>query len=552
MKKSIISMTLASVLMSAFLISCSSGSTTESTTDNQLLVTIKNGSLIGAESNGMLTFKNIPYAAPPVGELRWRPPQPAMNWSGVRDASQFGAACIQPLIQGLNQELVPGSEDCLKLNVYTPKAGTNLPVMVWFHGGALVEGSAIEPYYQPIGLVKQGVIVVTVDYRLGPLGFFAPQELVNEAKSANEPFGNYGTMDQIYSLKWVRDNIAAFGGDPNNVTIFGQSAGGRSVTSLMTSPETEGLFNKAIAQSAQQLPMNGLEAAESLSAAYMQDLGVSTMAGLRALPAESFVLTGQENSQAFTGAFIDGKIIIGDAIPLFAAGKQHAVPFMIGFLSWDASYFVPNQLPTSEYLEQYNENPATIASLYADFPYTCALTAEIKADGWYGGGTKFLADSANKLAPSYAYYFNYLAPTIRPSHIGPAHTFELPYVFGDLNNVLIAPPTPESDDVCPQIVEASNELTQSQIWSPYWYPTTAPSNPEDQDISLQLAQSWTAFAKTGNPNTGNQIWPRYNMKSDIIREFTNGTQGTIQYLNESRIDYQLRMAVLPTYFPESQ
>ncbi|MFM7123558.1 MAG: carboxylesterase family protein, partial [Fluviibacter sp.] len=180
------------------------------------LVEIKNGKLQGVETKGMLAFKNIPYAASPVADLRWRPPQPAKDWTGIRDASKFGEACIQPLVSGLNSELVPGSEDCLKLNVYTPKAAKNLPVMVWFHGGGLVEGSASEPYYEPVGLIKEGVLVVTVDYRIGKLGFFAPKELAEEAKQRGEPVGNYGTMDQIHSLKWVQDNIAAFGGDPDN------------------------------------------------------------------------------------------------------------------------------------------------------------------------------------------------------------------------------------------------------------------------------------------------------------------------------------------------
>lgn len=184
------------------------------------IVELKSGKLQGISANGMLSFKNIPYAAPPVGDLRWRPPQPASNWEGIRDASHFGQACPQPMVTGLNSELVPGNEDCLKLNVYTPTGAKGLPVMVWFHGGGLIEGSASEPYYQPIGLIKEGVVVVTVDFRIGKLGFFAPRLLAEEAKRNGEPVGNYGIMDQIHSLKWVRDNIAAFGGDPNNVTIL--------------------------------------------------------------------------------------------------------------------------------------------------------------------------------------------------------------------------------------------------------------------------------------------------------------------------------------------
>jgi para-nitrobenzyl esterase len=302
------------------------------------IIDIKNGKLQGVEEYGMLAFKNIPYAAPPVGELRWRPPRPAKNWQGVRDASQFGPACIQPLVEGLNPELIPGSEDCLKLNVYTPQAGKNFPVMVWIHGGALLTESASEPYYKPINLIKEGVIVVIIDYRIGKLGFFAPKELAEEAKENDEPVGNYGIMDQIEALKWVKENIRTFGGDPNNVTIFGESAGGRSVTWLMTSSTSKGLFHKAIAESAQQTPLRGqveerygLAPAEKLDAKYVPSLGAKDLEELRALPADKSVMTATQFEEGeFGGAFIDGKVLIGDPIPLFAQGKQHKVPFMVG------------------------------------------------------------------------------------------------------------------------------------------------------------------------------------------------------------------------------
>ena len=278
---------ITTILVTTFVAYANADADADVYSESRPIVEIQNGKLQGVETNGMLAFKNIPYAAAPVGALRWRPTQPAKNWDSIRDASKFGEACIQPWVKGLNSELIPGSEDCLKLNVFTPKSGKNLPVMVWFHGGGLVEGSASEPYYQPVGLVKEGVIVVTVDYRIGKLGFFAPKELVAEAKKNNEPVGNYGTMDQIYSLKWVQKNIAAFGGDPKNVTIFGQSAGGRSVTWLMTSPASKGLFQKAIAQSAQQLPLRdlshekfGMLAEESLDARYINTLGVNKLKDL--------------------------------------------------------------------------------------------------------------------------------------------------------------------------------------------------------------------------------------------------------------------------------
>ena len=518
--------------------------------ESRPIIQVKNGKLQGVESKGMLVFKNIPYAAPPVANLRWRPPQPAVNWNGIRDASQFGKACIQPLVKGLNSELVPGSEDCLNLNVYTPKTGKNLPVMVWFHGGGLTEGSASEPYYQPVGLTREGVVVVTVDYRLGKLGFFAPKELAEEAKINGEPVGNYGTMDQIHSLKWVRDNIAAFGGDPTNVTIFGQSAGGRSVTWLMTSPAANGLFQKAIAQSAQQLPLRdmskeklGMISEESLEVDYMQTLGATSLKELRALPADKFLITPKEFQDGeFGGSFIDGQIIIGDPIPLFAEGKQYKIPFMIGTNSWDASYFMLGQPPVAIYIKKMQENTQIIDKLYSKFSEKCSLSAEIMADGWYRGGVKLLANSANKYAPSYAYYFNYLTPNIRASHIGAAHTFELPYVFGDLDNVLPAPSKPENGtNICEQINLAVSDMKQRAVWSKYWFPMTAPDNKEDQSISEQLTRSWAAFAKTGNPNyTDNEIWPRYDINKDIMREFIQGKESVIKHLKKDRVDYKIK------------
>ncbi|MGA2372718.1 MAG: carboxylesterase/lipase family protein [Candidatus Korobacteraceae bacterium] len=514
------------------------------------ILEIKNGKLQGVEEYGVLAFKNIPYAAPPLGELRWRPPQPAQNWQGVRDASQFGQACLQPMVEGLNPELIPGSEDCLKLNVYTPKSGKNLPVMVWIHGGALLEGSATEPYYTPIALVQQGVIVVTLDYRLGKLGFFAPKELAEEAAKNNEPVGNYGIMDQIAALKWVRENIGTFGGDPNNVTIFGESAGGRSVTWLMTSPAAEGLFHKAIAESAQQTPLRGqteerhrLEPAQELDAKYMKSLDARDLQEMRALPADKLVMTPKQFEEGeFGGAFIDGKVLIGDPIPLFAHGKQHKVPFIIGTNSWDASFFVPSQPVLAQYLQKMGQDPQVIERLYSDFKDKCVLPAEVMADAWYRGSVKLLADSAGKAAPSYAYYFDYLTPHIRASHPGAPHTFELPFVFGTIGLVLPIPAQPESgQDQCSQIEKASEDLKERAIWSTYWFPMADENDKQDRAMSQQLSSSWAAFAKTGNPNvSGQAAWPQYNLKNDVMREFNQGQDGLVHDLEKNRVDYQIR------------
>lgn len=513
------------------------------------IIVVKNGPLQGVEKHDMVAFKNIPYAAPPIGTLRWRPPQPVLAWDNVRDASQFGEACPQIDTPGLNSELVPGSEDCLKLNVFAPKSGKNLPVMVWFHGGGLVEGSAKEPYYEPIGLVNQGVIVVTVDYRIGKLGFFAPRALAEEAIEKGEPVGNYGTMDQIQSLKWVQENIAEFGGDPSNVTIFGQSAGGRSVTWLMVSPAAAGLFHKAIAQSAQQLPMRnqrsekfGMMSQESLDAKFMQTLGVENLATLRAMPADKLLISAQEfQAGEFGGAFVDGQIIVGDPIPLFAEGKQHKVPFMIGSNSWDASYFMLSQPPLDAYLDKMGENAQSIHQMYANFKDQCALVAEIMADGWYRGGVKLLADSANKYAPAYAYNYAYLTPTIRSSMIGAAHTFELPYVFGTLDKVPHAPlEIQQVDNKCQRINQALAEMKQKGVWSSYWFPSADPKSQEDQSISGQLTRSWATFAKTGNPNHGNEtLWPRYEIARDVMREFKGRQPAVVRNLYKNRVEYQI-------------
>ena len=512
----------------------------------------KNGKLQGVETQGMVVYRNIPYAAPPVGDLRWRPPQAPQSWVGIRDASRFGPACMQFGIQGLNNELIPGSEDCLTLNVYAPKNAKNKPVMLWIHGGALSEGSSSEPYYNPVGLVAEDVIVITINYRLGRFGFFAPTELIEEAKRNNEPVGNYGIMDQIQALKWVRDNIATFGGDPNNVTIFGQSAGGRSVTWLMTSPASKGLFHKAIAQSPQQLPMRdmtkprlGKKSIAETDDLFMKSFGQKTLKDLRAMPADQVMLTPQQYFGGdFDSSMIDGEIIIGDSIPLFAEGKQHKVPFMIGTLSWDASFFALAAPPVDVYIKNMKQDPAIIKKLYANYKAQCdvALSSQIMADGWYTGAVKLLADSANKFAPSYAYYYTFMTPTLKANYIGPAHTFELPYVFGDLATVPRAPAQrAKSVDLCGEINAARSAAKEKSEWSPYWFPSTSPRNKEDIAIKQQLNKSWAAFARTGNPNYGNrEIWPRFDMKTDTMREFANGKQGVIKNVNKDRVDYQLQ------------
>ena len=511
--------------------------------------TVDTGAVQGVIDHDMRVFKGIPYAAPPVGELRWRPPQSAASWGGVRDASKFGDSCPQPYVKTLSTGLdLPGNEDCLKLNVFAPqKPSKDLPVMVWIHGGSLVVDGPKDPIYTPINLVKNGVIVVTFDYRLGALGFFATKELIEEAKAKGEPVGNYGTMDQIAALKWVKRNIAAFGGNPNNVTIFGESAGGRSVTWLMVSDAARGLFHKAIAESAQQSPLRGMTeirlgmAPETeVDANFMKKLGVASLKELRSLPVQKFVPTNLilEGGE-FGGAFIDGQILKGDPVPLFAAGQQAKVPFMIGTNSWDSSLFISNQ-PTMEILaKNYHEDPKILAQLYGTVQDTCIASSDAVGDILFRASTKFLADSMNGIAPGYAYHFDYLTKNIRSAYPGVPHAFELSYVFGSYGLMPQAPKTVEPDaDRCTHIEKAIAE-NRKGIWPKYLYPRTSRNDPQDIAMSEKMSASWAAFAKTGNPNVEGQAhWPIYSLNSDVMRNFSEKGE-TITGLLKDRVDYQM-------------
>ncbi len=514
------------------------------------VIQIESGRLQGVAEHNMFAFKNIPYAAPPVGDLRWRPPQPALPWTGTRDASLFGDSCPQPFVKNLSAGLsLPGNEDCLKLNVFTPsKPGKNLPVMVWIHGGGMLVDGSRDAQFTPINLTKNGVIVITFDYRLGTFGFFASNELIAEAKAKGEPVGNYGTMDQIAVLKWVKNNIAAFGGDPSNVTIFGESAGGRSVTWLMVSDAARGLFHKAIAESAQQSPLRGMTqkhlgmAPETeIDAKYMTAVGAKTLKELRNLPTNKLVLTSANFEQGeFGGPFVDGQIIKGDPIPLFAAGKQAKVPFMIGTNSWDSSFLVPGQPAIGVLAKKIHENPKNIEKLYSRVKDKCVESSDVLGDMLYRGSTKLLADSMNGIAPGYAYYFDYLTKNIRAAYPGVPHTFEISYVFGSYGLMPQAPDKPETGTKnCALIKRATADLKHKGVWSKYWYPITNKTDPQDIAMSEKMSASWAAFAKTGNPNVSGQAnWPIYNLNADVMRNFSY-EQETITGLLKERVAYQM-------------
>ncbi|RZJ84684.1 MAG: carboxylesterase family protein, partial [Brevundimonas sp.] len=307
---------------------------------NAQTVTAQAGAVRGATDGGIANFKGIPFAAPPVGEMRWRPPAPAARWTGVRDATRFGAACIQPtpVIQTVySANIGATSEDCLTLNVWTPSTTGKAPVMVWIHGGALVSGSSKETLYDGARLAREGVVVVSINYRLGVLGWLAHPDL-----SAETPLGisgNYGLMDQVAALEWVKRNIGSFGGDPDNVTIAGESAGGLSVLYLMASPLADGLFDRAIAQSAYMISTPelktarfGAPSAEGAGSALSRTLQAPSLRALRSMDPQT--LTDRAAMGGFaTFGVVDGKVLPRQIVDTFDRGEQARVPVLAGFNS---------------------------------------------------------------------------------------------------------------------------------------------------------------------------------------------------------------------------
>lgn len=293
------------------------------------------GTLRGATAEGVASFKGIPYAAAPVGPLRWHAPMPVPGWTGTRDAAGYGNDCVQARMPGdLANTTLPMSEDCLFLNVWTPRprAGAKLAVMVYIHGGGFSTGSGSAAILDGSRLAARGVVVVTFNYRLGRFGFFATPALTREAGGG--PTGNWALMDQLAALQWVKRNIASFGGDPANVTIFGESAGGESVSRLMVSPAAKGLFAKAIAASGGgRDSWPDLAAGEAKGLAFAKHAGAEDLAALRALPADKVqgginLLNGDEAH--YSGPMTDGRIVTGDTDALLAAGKARGIRYVVG------------------------------------------------------------------------------------------------------------------------------------------------------------------------------------------------------------------------------
>jgi len=446
-----------------------------------------NGAVRGLASGAVDEFLGIPYAAPPVGALRWQPPQPAASWSGVRDATQFAPHC--PQVAGPFGE-ASTSEDCLYLNVFTPTGGGRHPVMVWIHGGALVSGESND--YDPTALVADGVTVVTINYRLGALGFLAHPALAG----ANGQSGDYGLMDQQAALRWVQRNIANFGGDPRNVTIFGESAGGLSVLSQVASPQARGLFQKAIAESGSyNLTQASLASAETAGEAFATKAGCAsqTAACLRSLPV-STILADQDAS-GYTPN-INSEVLPTSIGTAFATGNFNRVPIINGTNHDEWRLFVAlselegNPVTAANYQSMISSTlsvPAAVAAIIAaQYPLT-AYSSPSVALGAVGTDAIFacpalsIDESVSKFVPTFAYEFNdenapenFLPPVSFP--YGAAHATEIQYLMGL--------PT----------AAFPGTLTAQQ-----------------QQLAATMKGYWTNFAKRGVPGSfGSPFWPLFN------------------------------------------
>ncbi|MGD0191873.1 MAG: carboxylesterase family protein [Rhizomicrobium sp.] len=445
-------------------------------------VTIPQGMLAGTLDNGITSFKGIPFAAPPVGSLRWRAPQPASAWPGVRDASTFGAICPQAklsLMARLKPHVkLPESEDCLTLNVWTPDArpAAKLPVMVWIYGGYFRSGGAARPVYDGVQLASHGVIVVTLNYRLGWLGFLDLPALA--AEHPDEPTGNFGLLDQIAALRWVQNNIASFGGDPANVTIFGESAGGMSVNDLMASPLARGLFAKAISESGlglNTIPTAALAQQAGLAFASKEGANganVADLAKLRDVSADS-IIDAQEGSDP--APMVDGKVLTEQVYATFAAGKMAHVPYIAGSNSNEATLMPSTHMTADDLEKPLGDKLPAVRKIYEP---DGALSDEefvhqLFGDALFTAAAQGLASfEAMQGSPAYVYRFGYVAERLRIISSGVGHGGEVPFVFG--------------------LSGLGREPGMGTLVSM--------ATPKDQNIVALMQGYWTNFAKTGNPN----------------------------------------------------
>ena len=454
---------------------------------------------VAGSSSDVRVFKGIPFAAPPVGDLRWRAPKAPQHWEGVRTADKFSDTCMQRRPANAATERAM-SEDCLYLNVYTAakSAKDHRPVMVWIHGGALTSGAG--SLYDGEALAKKGVVVVTVNYRLGVFGFYANPELTKE--SDRNASGNYGLLDQIAALEWVQKNIAAFGGDPRRVTIFGESAGSWSVNYLVATPLAHGLFQRAIGESgAEFAPARKLSDVEQAGVKFGQSIGADSLAALRSKSADDL----QKATGFATAANVDGWLLPQDVYTIFAQGKQNDVPVLIGSNADEGTMFTPPTVKAAAFREtaakRFGPDADAFLKLYpfnSDEEAWAAQAASMR-DQVFGWEMRTWARMQTKTGKSKAYmYFFSRVPPGQNRAKGAYHGSEIAYVFGNL-------------EVAPFAVSAGGG---PRPW---------------QDIDRKLADTmssyWVNFATTGDPNgKGLPKWPVYHAKDDMLMSFADSIE----------------------------
>lgn len=483
---------IVATLACALLWSCASP---QAATQGAPRVDAPAGALLGVREGNAHVFRAIPYARAPIGELRWRPPQPLPRWSGVRAAEARGVACMQPAMAAgpYNRGQVAMSEDCLTLDITAPADAQNAPVMVWIHGGTLIWGTGHSPMYSGRAFAERGVVLVSINYRLGVLGYLAHPEL--SAESPDGISGNYGLLDQIAALQWVRDNIGAFGGDPNNVTIFGESAGALSVELLLAAPAAHGLFDRAIVQSGYLFTMPELKnaryeefSAEAIGAWVAGQVSAPSLAQMREMDARQLVDRAAAAGYAPLPT-IDGRILPRQLVDTFERGEQAPVPLMAGFTSGEIRGLRLLLPALPEGPEAYE---AEIRARYGDladaylrlYPPTDLAERQLEAsrDVVFGWASERLVRNQQAIGqPAYLYYFDHDYPAAAAADLTAFHASEVPFVFGTFDA------TPAN---WPRI----------------------PDTPEQRRVSDAMLDYWASFARDdGAPVAANgPEWTRFS------------------------------------------